>query len=80
VVYNLSEPVFSHGQLYVALSMGVSRGSTWVLCKPSKDVDAKGNRTQNPMYFGSLNEILAYLICIINVMRFEFQIQTLFFY
>jgi hypothetical protein len=31
----LSELVFPHGQLYVALSRGVSRGSTWVLCKPS---------------------------------------------
>jgi hypothetical protein len=46
----LPEPVFSHGQLYVALLMGVSRGSTWVLCKPSKDVDAKGNSTQNLVY------------------------------
>jgi hypothetical protein len=32
------------------------------------------------MYFESLNEILACLVCIINVVRFEFQIQTLFFY
>jgi hypothetical protein len=32
------------------------------------------------MYFGSLNEILASLVCIINVVRFEFQIQTLSFY
>jgi hypothetical protein len=32
------------------------------------------------LYFGSLNEILASLVCIINIVRFEFQIQTLFFY
>jgi hypothetical protein len=31
------------------------------------------------MYFGSLNEILADLVCIINIVRFEFQIQTLLF-
>jgi hypothetical protein len=46
----LLELVFSHGQLYVPLSRGVSRGSTWVLCKPIKDVDAKGNSTQNLVY------------------------------
>jgi ATP-dependent DNA helicase PIF1 len=46
----LRESVFSHGQLYVALSRGVSRGSTWVLCKPSKDVDPKGNSTRNLVY------------------------------
>jgi hypothetical protein len=31
------------------------------------------------MYFRSLSEILASLICIINSVRLEFQIQTLFF-
>jgi ATP-dependent DNA helicase PIF1 len=46
----LPEQVFSHGQLYVALSRGVSRGSTCVLCKPSKEVDPKGNSTQNLVY------------------------------
>jgi ATP-dependent DNA helicase PIF1 len=46
----LSEPVFSHGQLYVALSRGVSRGSTWVLYKPSNEVDPKGNSTRNLVY------------------------------
>jgi ATP-dependent DNA helicase PIF1 len=29
------EPVFSHGQLYVALSRGVARKTTWVLAKPN---------------------------------------------
>jgi hypothetical protein len=32
------------------------------------------------MYYRSLSEILLNLICIINIVRFEFQIQTLFFY
>jgi hypothetical protein len=31
------------------------------------------------MHFGSLNEILASLVCILKIVRFEFQIQTLFF-
>jgi hypothetical protein len=32
------------------------------------------------MHFRSLNEILASLVRILNIVRFEFQIQTLFFY
>jgi hypothetical protein len=32
------------------------------------------------MYFKCLNVILASLVCIINIVWFEFQIQTLFFY
>jgi hypothetical protein len=32
------------------------------------------------MYFESLNEILTNLVRILNMVRFEFQIQTLFFY
>lgn len=46
----LPEPVFSHGQLYVVLSRGVSRNTTWVLAKPNKDVDKKGNSTKNIVY------------------------------
>uniref|UniRef100_A0A453GWE2 ATP-dependent DNA helicase n=1 Tax=Aegilops tauschii subsp. strangulata TaxID=200361 RepID=A0A453GWE2_AEGTS len=41
----LPEPVFSHGQLYVALSRGVSRETTRILAKPNKDVDKSGKST-----------------------------------
>ena len=46
----LSEPVFSHGQLYVALSRGVSRSTTWMLAKPNKDLDPTGRRTKNIVF------------------------------
>jgi hypothetical protein len=31
------------------------------------------------MYFESMNKILAFLVCILSVGKFEFQIKTLFF-
>ncbi|XP_062208910.1 uncharacterized protein LOC133917933 [Phragmites australis] len=46
----LPEPVFSHGQLYVALSRGVSRQSTRILSKLNKDIDAMGRSTKNIVY------------------------------
>ena len=46
----LPEPVFSHGQLYVALSRGVSRKDTWVLAKTNKDIDPTGKRTNNIVF------------------------------
>ena len=46
----LPEPVFSHGQLYVALSRGVSHQSTRILAKPNTDIDAIGRSTKNIVY------------------------------
>ena len=44
------EPVFSHGQLYVALSRGVSRATTRILAKPNKELDPTGKSTKNIVY------------------------------
>ena len=46
----LPEPVFSHGQLYVALSRGVSRESTWVFAKRNMNIDPTGKSTKNIVY------------------------------
>ena len=46
----LPEPVFSHGQLYMALSRGVSCESTWVLAKRNMNIDPTGKSTKNIVY------------------------------
>jgi len=46
----LPEPVFSHGQLYVALSRGVSCSTTWMLAKPNKNLDPTDRRTKNIIF------------------------------
>ncbi|XP_023734550.1 uncharacterized protein LOC111882412 [Lactuca sativa] len=46
----LPDPVFSHGQLYVALSRGVSRCNTKVLVKPNENSKGDGVYTANVVY------------------------------
>ncbi|XP_026383485.1 uncharacterized protein LOC113278984 [Papaver somniferum] len=46
----LPEPVFSHGQLYVALSRGVSRTTTKVLVKNGVLPDVSGTCTKNVVF------------------------------
>uniref|UniRef100_I1PXC2 Uncharacterized protein n=1 Tax=Oryza glaberrima TaxID=4538 RepID=I1PXC2_ORYGL len=59
----LLEPLFSYGQLYVALSRSVSRLlsrsvsrlTTRILAKPKKEVDSIGKSTKNIVYKDVLN-------------------------
>ncbi|XP_073035172.1 uncharacterized protein [Primulina eburnea] len=51
----LPQPVFSHGQLYVALSRGTSMANTKVLIKPSTNTSIGDTWTRNVLY----HEVLA---------------------
>lgn len=53
----LPESVFSHGQLYVALSRGISRENTKVLVKPVKEFTNEGVYTSNVVYREVLHDI-----------------------
>ncbi|GJT35934.1 hypothetical protein Tco_0926353 [Tanacetum coccineum] len=46
----LPDSVFSHGQLYVALSKGIPRATTKVLVKPEKEFGQEGVYTSNVVY------------------------------
>jgi hypothetical protein len=46
----LPEPIFSHGQLYMVLSKGVSRETTWVPTKRNMNIEPTGKSTKNIMY------------------------------
>ena len=52
----LPDSVFSHGQLYVALSRGISRRTTKVLVKPVKEFHQAGIYTSNVVYQEVLRE------------------------
>jgi ATP-dependent DNA helicase PIF1 len=51
----LTELVFSHGQLYVGLSRGVSRSTTRILAKPKEELDPNGKSTKNIVYKDIIN-------------------------
>ncbi|KAL4590964.1 hypothetical protein LXL04_003911 [Taraxacum kok-saghyz] len=53
----LPESVFSHGQLYVALSRGISRENTKVLVKPVKEFTNEEVYTSNVVYREVLHDI-----------------------
>ena len=52
----LPDSVFSHGQLYVALSRGISRRTTKVLVNPVKEFRQAGIYTSNVIYQEVLRE------------------------
>ena len=53
----LPDSVFSHGQLYVALSRGISRENTKVLVHPARDFKRHGVYTSNVVYREVLHDM-----------------------
>ena len=67
----LPEPVFSHGQLYVTLSRGVSRESMWVLAQRNMNIDPTGKSTKNIVY----RDVLGTVRCVYATTLYNRRMQ-----
>jgi ATP-dependent DNA helicase PIF1 len=59
----LPKPVFSHGQLYVALSRATARSSIRVLAMPSAEKDVKKGNKKITIQNGTYTKILSTKRC-----------------